>query len=293
MTGASRVAEEQVGDMAQLHWRQEELPWDQIERDKIDWELVPLIKAAALVEFNADDYTAYLCNVFRDDPEFQGAARDWAIEEVQHGVALGRWAERVDPSWSFDAAVARFRAGYTVPVNRETSVRGSRSGELIARCIVETGTSSYYSALGDSCDEPVLRRICRHIAADELRHYKLFYDYVKRYMATERLSKFRRVMVALGRVTEAEDDELAYAYYAANAPSDAVYDRVTYSREYGRRAYARYRPQHLDRGVAMLFKACGLSPRSVLYSLATRAAWWLLNSRVKEMSRAAGEGVAA
>lgn len=271
--------------MAQLHWRHEDLPWDQIEHDRVDWELVPLIKAAALVEFNADDYTAYLCNIFRDDPEFQDAARDWAVEEVQHGVALGRWAELVDPSWNFEGAVARFRAGYRVPIEVDRSVRGSRSGELIARCIVETGTSSYYTALADSCEEPVLRQICRNVAADELRHYKLFYGYVKRYLEKEQLSKLRRVMVALGRVTEAEDDELAYAYYAANAGADQSYDREFYSREYGRRAYARYRPQHLDRGVAMLFKACGLKPQSLLYTAATRTAWWMLDSRAKRMAR--------
>ena len=58
------------------------------------------------------------------------------------------------------------------------SSRGSRCGELVARCIVETGTSSYDTALMDAVEEPVLKEICRNIAADELRHYKLFYDHV-------------------------------------------------------------------------------------------------------------------
>jgi len=54
-------------------------------------------------------------------------------------------------------------------------VRGSRSGELIARCVVETGTSSYYTAIADATDEPLLKTYAGHIASDELRHYKLFY----------------------------------------------------------------------------------------------------------------------
>ncbi len=273
--------------MAHLHWHVDDLPWDRLEHDKVDHDLVPLIKAAALVEFNADDYTAYLCNVFGDDPEFQDVARDWAVEEVQHGRALGRWAQLVDPSFDFDQAVARFRAGYRVPIDLDTSVRGSRSGELIARCIVETGTSSYYSAIGDACQEPLLKEICRHIAADELRHYKLFYRYAKRYLESEQLSRARRVWVALQRVGETEDDELAYAYYAANAPEDAAYDRAHYNREYMRRAYSRYRPQHLDRGVAMIFKACGLKPQSAFFNLATRAAWWMVDSRAKRLSKLA------
>ena len=45
----------------------------------------------------------------------------------------------------------------------------------MARCVVESGTSSMYSALRDSTDEPVLKAICHRIAGDEFRHFRLFY----------------------------------------------------------------------------------------------------------------------
>ena len=107
-----------------------------------------IIKAASLVEHNGLDYATYLCNVFHDDPTFQDTARQWAREEVQHGEALARWAELADPCWRFKDSFKRFTDGYRLPLDATQSVRGSRTGELIARCIVETGTSSYYSALG-------------------------------------------------------------------------------------------------------------------------------------------------
>jgi len=272
--------------MSRLHWRYEELPWDSFDRAKVDPDLVPLIKAAALVEFNADDYTAYLCNVFKDDPAFQDAARDWAVEEVQHGRALGAWAELVDPDFDFEAAVARFRAGYRVPIDLDRSVRGSLSGELIARCMVETGTSSYYTAIADATEEPLLKLICRNIAADELRHYKLFYSHAKRYLEAERLGTWQRLKVALARVGETEDDELAYAYYAANAPQGAPYERKAFNTAYARRAYGLYRAPHVDRAVAMLFKACGLKPHTLPFRLANRVAWWLIAGRAKRLARA-------
>ena len=59
---------------------------------------------------------------------------------------------------------------------RASSIRGSKRGEMIARCVVESGTSSYYSAIRDATDEPVLKEIAGRIAADEYRHYKLFYE---------------------------------------------------------------------------------------------------------------------
>ena len=139
-------------------------------------------------------------------------------------------------------------------------MRGSRCAELIARCVVEVGTSSYYSALADSTDEPVLRQICKKIAADEFRHYKLFYDHMKRYEAREAPTLARRVAVALGRMAEGEDDELAFAYYAANGV-EGPYDRKACAAAHGSRALTRYRPGHVRLAANMTMKAVGLRPR--------------------------------
>ena len=178
-------------------WTLDDIPWARFDRSKVDPELLKIVKAAGLVEYNGGDYASYLCNVFHDDPSFQDAANAWAVEEVQHGKALGRWAQLADPSFDFEAAFTRFTDGYKLPLDAQASVRGSRTGELVARCIVEVGTSSYYSALGEATDEPVLRAICRHIAADEFRHYKLFYTHLKRYLEAERIGRLRRILVAL------------------------------------------------------------------------------------------------
>jgi hypothetical protein len=158
---------------------------------------------------------------------------------------------------------------------------------MLARCIVETGTSSYYTALREAADEPVLREICRHIAADELRHYRLFYKTMHAYQARQRLGLWTRLRIALGRVVEAEDDELAYAYYAANE-SERPYDRRHYSRAYARFAYKLYRPHHVERAVAMLLKAVGLTPNGRLGILLSRLAWRVMRYRAARLARAAG-----
>ncbi len=76
--------------MAYYHWSLEDIPWDRFESGKLDADLVRVVKAASMVEYNGGDYAAYLCNVFDDDADFQVAAKSWAAEEVQHGEALGR-----------------------------------------------------------------------------------------------------------------------------------------------------------------------------------------------------------
>src|SRR5690606_32106126 len=155
---------------------------DQFDRSKVDPDQEKIVRAAAMVEYNAGDYVAYLKNVFADDPDFSEAAVQWGAEETQHGQALGRWAMMVDPDFDFEARFRRFRDGFRPDVEATQSIRGSRSGELVARCMVEVGTSSYYAALGDATEEPVLKAICRKIGSDELRHYKLFYQHLKRWL---------------------------------------------------------------------------------------------------------------
>ena len=263
-----------------------DIPWADFERSAVNRDLLDLVKAASLVESNATVYADYLCKVFHDDPEFQALCRNWAEEEVQHGVALARWARLADPAFDYSQRFQRFLDGYTAPLNSEESVRGSRTGELVARCMVEVGTSSYYTAIADATDEPVLKEICRRIATDEWRHYAMFYKAMKRYLAAERSSKVRRVITALSRAAESEDDELAYAYFAAAAPEDAEYERKAVSRAYFDRVLPLYKPRHVERGMAMILKAVGLEPRGRLSRLLTRGVSIFMARRGRRLATA-------
>ena len=267
------------------HWSLHDVAWDCFDASKVDPDIVPLVKAAAMVEKNGLDYAVYLGRVFVDDPDFKQASDNWAVEEVQHGDALGRWSTLADPSWNFDMAFERYRNGYKPPLDTDASVRGSRTGELIARCMVETGTSSYYTALGDATDEPVLKHVCRLIAADEYRHFKLFYDHMRRYLAREKLGLFSRLRIAAGRITESEDDELAYAYYCGNEPEGLHYDHARCIAGYMSGAMGFYRWKHIERSTGMVLKAVGLPPRGRLGNGAARLAWTLLQRRRKTFVR--------
>ena len=261
------------------HWRINDVAWHDFDPARADPGLLPLVKAAAMVERNGEDYARYLDNVFPDDPDFRAAARQWAEEEVQHGEALGRWAMLADPGWDFARAFARYREGYQIPIEAGASVRGSRTGELIARCMVETGTSSYYTALAEATEEPVLAAICRLIAADDYRHFKLFYDHMRRYLARERLSLPRRLRIALGRIGESEDDELAFAYHCGNEPEGTPFEHRRCTALYMGRAIACYRFRHVERGIGMVLKTIGLPPRGRFSDGAARVIWWLLQRR--------------
>lgn len=264
-------------------WTPEDIAWHRFDRSRLDPDLVKLVKAASMVEHNARDYAAYLCNVFRDDIEFQKLAREWAEAEVQHGRTLSRWARLADPNFDFEARFKRYRDGFRVPIDVSQSVRGSLSGELLARCVVETGTSSHYTAIRQATSEPVLHELCGRIAADELRHYKTFYELSKRYLEKERIGLGSRLRVVVGRVVETQDKELAYAYYAANG-TEGPFDRRRSNRAYVRRAYALYQPYLVERIGAMLFKIVGLRPHGWLNRMLSRVGYRFMQRRARRLA---------
>ncbi|HZK89646.1 MAG TPA: ferritin-like domain-containing protein [Stellaceae bacterium] len=267
-------------------WTLCDIPWERFDPARVDPEIVRVVKAASLVEYNGAAYAHHLCRVFADDTAFQSSLRHWGEEEVQHGAALARWATLADPGFDFAAAFARFQAGFHIDFDSGRSRRGSRAGEMVARCIVETGTSSYYTALREGTQEPVLQVICRRIAADELRHYRLFYINLRVCLARERIGRWARLCIALRRLAESEDDELAYAYYAANGDL-LPYDRRRCGRAYARRAFALYRPHHVERMAPMVLKAAGLTPNGRLGRVISRLAWRALRYRASRLAKEA------
>jgi hypothetical protein len=108
---------------------------------------------------------------------------------------------------------------------------------------------------------------------------------MKRYQAREQLGLWGRLKVVLGRVFESHDDELAYAFYAANA-SDGTYQRRQFSKEYARCAYPLYQRTHVERGIAMALKACGLNATGRLSRWLTNAACGFLRYHSKRLNAA-------
>ena len=247
-------------------WSLDDFEWDKIDRSKIDKDILGLIKAAALTENNAAIYTSYLLNVFRDKPQLCQFISSWGYEEEMHGSLLARYCELADPSFSFAAAFEKFRTGYVIPTEVEQSRRGSRMGELLARCMGEVGTSSFYSALGDSCQEPVLKEVCRIVARDEVRHFATFLDFERDEEEKDRLSAVARMRFLLGRLAETADDELPFAWHCANEPH-LPYDRDRAYAAYAHHAYRHYRYRHMRNVVRLTLKAAGISTRGWLTRL--------------------------
>ena len=125
----------------------------------------------------------------------------------------------------------------------------------------------------------MLELICRRIADDEFAHYQLFYTHLRRYLDRENLGIWQRFRVAIGRIRESNDDELAYAYHAANRHGIA-YNRRSAAAAYGRTALGYYTPDVIEPAIEMTFQAIGLQSSGFLTRAIGLVIWSFLRARI-------------
>lgn len=265
-------------------WKFEDIDWSLFDPQKVNPETVRVIKAGSVVEHNGSDYELYLKNVFAGDELLQKEITAWSKDEIKHGEVLAHWVKMADPTYNFQERFKTYVEGFPIDIHAQESIRGSRGAELLTRCMVEIGTSSFYAAVSDATEEPLLKHICNKIAADELRHYKLFYTHYQRYQAHEKIPLRKRLRIALGRLFENEDDELAFAYYTANKET-RPYNRKYYTQVYGKAVYSYYQKIHVYRGMALFCKAVGLNPQGFIFKGLSFLAFTILSLKAKSYAR--------
>ena len=239
-------------------WSLADIPYDRIEvaalRD--DERLFQLIVAASFIEITSDTYTRNLVEFYHGDAEIITWLEDgWQHEEVQHGKALRRYVETAWPAFDWERAYRGFFGEYEALCGVE-HLAESRALEMVARCVIETGTASFYRMLSDAAPEPVLRQLAARISADEVDHYKHFYRYFQRYAAAERPSRAavaRTLWRRMGEV-DSEDAICAFKHICLVAYPDASFHRDDYQAfRHAVRAIAQQH-YHYEMAVKMLLK---------------------------------------
>jgi hypothetical protein len=154
-----------------------------------------------------DIYTGNLVEYFGDDAEISTwLATHWEPEELQHGRALRAYVESVWPEFDWERAFAAFLVDYSKLCSIEV-LGPTHALELASRCVIETGTSTLYRAVRDATKDPILREITDHIQRDEVRHFKYFFDFFRRYQVAGGASRWAVAKMLLMRVREIRDSD--------------------------------------------------------------------------------------
>ncbi|WP_139826465.1 ferritin-like domain-containing protein [Derxia lacustris] len=262
-----------------LPWHWADLDWRTLDAPRAhDETLVALIAAASFVESTTAVYTRNLVEHFGDQPEVRDwLDAHWRDEELQHGAALRAFVCRAWPDFDWPAAYADFRADYLQRCTMD-ELNPDPVLELVARCVVETGTATLYRALRELAlerDEPLLADLAGRIMRDEVRHFRHFYRFFERRIAVEPRSRLACLRVIAARAAEVRDDDAACALRHVHAHRQA--------RQPGDRGFAalRERGAHLlrsryafDMAVRMAIKPLALPER--IGAAIERPAVWLM-----------------
>lgn len=194
---------------ASAHWRIEDIDFSaantriSVEDPVMLW----LAAASSFIESASDIYTVNLVEYFNDDEEISGwLASHWESEELQHGRALRAYVEAAWPGFDWEAAFKAFLVDYSKLCSVEV-LGPTHTLELASRCVIETGTSTLYRAIRDATQDPALRQVADHIQRDEVRHYKYFYNFFRRYNADGATSRWAVAKILLARVREIRDSD--------------------------------------------------------------------------------------
>jgi hypothetical protein len=181
---------------------------------------------------------------------------------MQHGAALRRYVAEVWPEFAWQSAYDGFLAEYA-PLCDDAHLGPTRGLELVARCVVETGTSSFYRMLAAASPEPVLALLAEHIRRDEVRHYKHFFRYFRAYREREAVGRgaVLRALVARLREIDEEDERVAFRHVQrqlAPGQQEAATAYAAFRRRNGELARDHF---PFRSGVRMLLKPLRLNPR--------------------------------
>ncbi|HWW04810.1 ferritin-like domain-containing protein [Collimonas sp.] len=261
------------------HWKIADLDFSKINIAQVrpDENLFYLVTCASFVESGSDLYTQNLVDYYGDEPEISTWLREqWEVEELQHGQALRAYVEHIWPEFDWQTAYRNFLDEYSTYCKVEL-LEPSKGLEMVARCVVEAGTATFYSALSRSTDEPVLKDLAARIAKDEVNHYKHFFRYFRRFRQHEGLRRHRIFGALRRRTLEIKNEDSACALrHVFNARMPQHADDQAMQQQIHSHMNTAIR-QHLSAGmtIKMIMRPLDLPP--ALQSLVTYPATQIMN----------------
>ncbi|WP_457605539.1 ferritin-like domain-containing protein [Nitratifractor sp.] len=202
-----------------MRWAMDQIPYEEIDRERIakDRFLFKNLVIASFIEITSDVYDRNLSEFFQgDDAVVEWLNNTWEPEELQHGRSLRRYIETVWPDFDWESSYERFRERY-LPLCKIELLQETRAREMLARMVVETGTSTLYQAMSryaHDLNEPVLEELATKISRDEVYHFEAFEEAFVRYKKEEKLSRSEIVKILYARLKEINNEDVNIAYEA-------------------------------------------------------------------------------
>lgn len=149
-----------------------DIPWGDFDRSKLSERHLHGIKMNALLEWSAMPTAEMFLRDNDDDVDFAAFVSIWFFEEQKHSLVLLEYLRRFAPD--------------LVPTEQElAAVRftfdpAPALDSLVLHFCGEVRLNQWYRCARDHHSEPVIRHIYDVLAADEARHARAYFEYMRR-----------------------------------------------------------------------------------------------------------------
>ncbi|NWJ45078.1 MAG: acyl-ACP desaturase [Chloroflexi bacterium] len=181
--------------LERARWNMNDIPLDQIDKSKVDAEMLHDVKHVCLTELGSIPATRMFMRDFADDMDFQRFINVWSFEEGKHSLILERW---------LNANGVELEPEQVQKINLEFEP-APWIETLTMHFLGEQRLGMWYSSfagIGKNAaekflQEPVLRKIFTQLSADEWRHAGCYFVYLKNTVAKtpEYLQNIARMML--------------------------------------------------------------------------------------------------
>lgn len=169
--------------LERARWHLSEIPFDQIDKSKVDQDMIHDIKHVTLTELGALPATKMFIRDFAADTDFQRFITVWSFEEGKHSLVLERYLERCGVELTkpeMDKVNIDFETAPWIETLTMHFLGEQRLGMWYASFSgFGPGSRPAEQAMG----EPVLRQIFRLMAQDEWRHAGCYFGFLKKAVA--------------------------------------------------------------------------------------------------------------
>ncbi len=152
-----------------------DIPFDDIDPSLLSPQWISDLRNICLTELSALYATEMFLRDFYTDIDFCSFISIWFYEEMKHHLTLRKYLERCGET--FDET--------KLPELRLTFAPGPAIETLTMHFCGEQRLAHWYTAFSEQGPEPVMRKIFKILAADELRHAACYAKYMRRAVANK------------------------------------------------------------------------------------------------------------
>ena len=148
----------------------DEIPFDEIDASKLTPQWISDLRHVCLTELSALYATEMFIRDFYADIDFCSFISIWFYEEMKHHLTLRKYLEHIGEGFE----------EHELPKLRLTFAEGPAIETLTMHFCGEQRLAHWYTAFSHNAPEPVLGKIFKILAADELRHAACYAKYLRK-----------------------------------------------------------------------------------------------------------------